>query len=83
MLHLKISKSHGNLGKGESPIVTKGILSYSSPKLTVLSDKPFPFKICLNKLALPKNLASCVFPGAPAVKFKKKKMLIMPVQLYV
>ena len=52
--------------------MTKGILPDLSPKSTVLSGKACPFKICLNKPVLRKNLASCVLPGAPAVKFKKR-----------
>ena len=74
---MEFFRSHENLRKAEPPIVTKGILPYSSLKPTVLLGKPCPFKICLNKPVLRKKLASCVLPGTPTVP---TQTLIIPNQ---
>ena len=73
-----IFRSHENLGKVQSRIVTKEILPYSSLKSMVLSGKPDPFKICISKPVLCKNLARCVLPGAPIIKFKKRSYPTSP-----
>ena len=47
MFVLNRLSNQGNLGKDESPIVTKGNFPYFSPKSIVLFGSPSPFKIYL------------------------------------
>ena len=80
VLQLKFFRGHEKLGKAVSPIVTKRILPIVTKGIlnrwfrqAILAH----LKICLNKPVLRKNLAPCVLPGAPSVKFKKR--LLYPI----
>ena len=72
MFSLNIFNNHAKRGNAVSPIVIRGISPDLSPRFIALSGIVSPAIIYLKTFVQRSKRASCVLPGAPAVKAKKR-----------